>query len=128
VCSGRRFASIDEFCEYAASIGIAHAGLLTDEPRLLRSIVGGAAGIDRVACERFHRMYDDGVAELSAALRGGIVDGYIRPDIDVAATADTIVAVPFGIALCFGQKPDRATLIAETKATAELMCRGIATE
>ena len=54
--------------------------------------------------------------------------GDIRADVDVRATAQTICAIPFGIALRYGQKPSREELLAQTIASNELVCRGIATE
>ncbi|SHX01482.1 putative transcriptional regulator, TetR [Mycobacteroides abscessus subsp. abscessus] len=36
------------------------------------------------------------------------------------------MAIPFGIALRYGHKPDRDVLIAQTAAITALVCRGIA--
>ena len=120
--------SAGEFRDYISAIGMAYTDVLAEEPRLLQLIVVQAAGVDQEMSERFHRLYDGGITVLSGVLRDGIAGGYIRPDIDVTATADTIVAVPFGIALRYGQQPDRDALVAQTRATTELVCRGVAAE
>lgn len=118
--------SIEEFGQYLSSIGMAYTDVLAEEPRLLQLIVVQAAGVDQEMSQRFHRMYDSGAAVLGAALRNGIDRGYIRPDLDIGATAESIVAIPFGIALRYGHKPDRDVLIAQTNAITALVCRGIA--
>ncbi|SHV52950.1 putative transcriptional regulator, TetR [Mycobacteroides abscessus subsp. abscessus] len=107
---------------------MAYSELLADEPRLMQLIVVQAAGVDQQMTEEFQRLFDDGAGVLAAMLRDGIKQGYIRPEVDVRATAQTICAVPFGIALRYGQKPSREELIAQTLASNELVCRGIATE
>lgn len=123
-----RFTSIEEFREYAITVGMAYTDVLAEEPRLLQLIVIQAAGVDQQMTEQFHRMFDDGVAALSELLRDGVSTGYVRSGIDVRATAEAIVAIPFGVALRYGQKPDRDVLIAQTKATTDLVCLGIAAE
>ena len=111
-----RLTSITEFRDHLLGIGMAYSELLADEPRLMQLIVVQAAGVDQEMSQRFHRMYDSGAAILGAALRNGIDRGYIRPDLDIGATAESIVAIPFGIALRYGHKPDRDVLIAQTAA------------
>ncbi|RUP28141.1 MAG: TetR/AcrR family transcriptional regulator [Mycolicibacterium sp.] len=121
-------ATITEFREYVMAVGMAYTDVLAEEPRLLQLIVMEAAGVDQQMTEQFHHMFDGGVRSLSAMLRDGIARGYIRSDIDVHGTAESIVAIPFGIALRHGQKPDRDRLVAQTRATTDLVCRGIAAE
>lgn len=120
--------SAAEFRDYISAIGMAYTDVLAEEPRLLQLIVVQAAGVDQEMSEQFHRLYDGGVTVLSGVLRDGVAGGYIRPDIDVTATADTIVAIPFGIALRYGQQPDRDALVVETRATTDLVCRGLAAQ
>ncbi|MGB8403903.1 MAG: TetR/AcrR family transcriptional regulator [Mycobacterium sp.] len=127
-CSSDGFASIEEFSAYTNSIGMAYTDLLAEDPRLLQLIVIQAAGVDQQMTEEFHRMFDGGVRRMSMLLRDGINRGYLRSDIDPYATAHSIVAIPFGIALRYGQKPDRNVLVAQTRATTDLVCRGLATE
>ncbi|WP_267319003.1 TetR/AcrR family transcriptional regulator [Mycolicibacterium mucogenicum] len=117
--------SIEEFGQYLSSIGMAYTEVLAEEPRLLQLIVVQAAGVDQEMSQRFYRMYDGGAAVLGAALRDGIARGFIRPDLDIDATVESIVAIPFGIALRYGHKPDRDVLIAQTNAISALVCRGV---
>ena len=123
-----RLTSITEFRDHLLSIGMAYSELLADEPRLMQLIVVQAAGVDQQMTEQFQRLFDDGVRVLATMLGDGIKQGYIRADVDVSATAQTICAIPFGIALRYGQKPSREELLAQTLASNELVCRGIATE
>lgn len=123
-----RLASITEFRDHLLGIGLAYSEVLASEPRLMRLIVVQAAGVDQQMTEEFQRVFDDGARVLRAMLRDGIDQGYIRADVDVQATAQTICAIPFGIALRYGQKPSREELIAQTLASNEMVCRGIATE
>ncbi|KAB7760276.1 DNA-binding transcriptional regulator, AcrR family [Mycobacterium sp. 283mftsu] len=120
--------SITEFRDHLLGIGMAYSELLADEPRLMQLIVVQAAGVDQQMTEEFQRLFDDGARVLATMLRDGIKQGYIRADVDVRATAQTICAIPFGIALRYGQKPSREELLAQTLASNELVCRGIATE
>jgi AcrR family transcriptional regulator len=120
--------SITEFSEYVLAVGMAYTDVLAEEPRLLQLIVVEAAGVDQQMTEEFHRMFDGGVRALSAMLSDGIDHGYIRSDIDVHGTAESIVAIPFGIALRHGQKPERESLVTQTRATTDLVVRGIAAE
>ncbi|MDR3662356.1 MAG: TetR/AcrR family transcriptional regulator C-terminal ligand-binding domain-containing protein, partial [Mycobacterium sp.] len=123
-----RLASITEFRDHLLGIGLAYSEVLASEPRLMRLIVVQAAGVDQQMTEEFQRVFDDGARVLRAMLRDGIDQGYIRADVDVQATAQTVCAIPFGIALRYGQKPSREELIAQTLASNEMVCRGIATE
>ncbi|WP_348536289.1 TetR/AcrR family transcriptional regulator [Mycobacterium sp. OTB74] len=120
--------SIAEFREYVLAVGMAYTDVLAEEPRLLQLIVVEAAGVDQQMTEEFHRMFDGGVRALSAMLRDGIDHAYLRSDIDVHGTAESIVAIPFGIALRHGQKPERESLVTQTRATTDLVVRGIAAE
>ncbi|MUL46388.1 TetR/AcrR family transcriptional regulator [Mycobacterium sp. CBMA293] len=123
-----RLTSMAEFRDHLLSIGMAYSELLADEPRLMQLIVVQAAGVDQQMTEEFQRLFDDGARVLAAMLRDGINQGYVRADVDVRATAQTVCAIPFGIALRYGKKPSRDELIAQTLASNELVCRGIATE
>jgi AcrR family transcriptional regulator len=123
-----RLTSITEFRDHLLGIGMAYSEVLASEPRLMQLIVVQAAGVDQQMTEEFQRLFDDGARVLRAMLRDGIDQGYIRADVDVQGTAQTVCAIPFGIALRYGQKPSREELIAQTLASNEMVCRGIATE
>ena len=76
-------------------------------------IVVQAAGVDQQMTEEFQRMFDcGGRRSARSVLLHGIDHGYVRANIDVRATAQTIVAIPFGVALRYGQNPGRDVLIA----------------
>ncbi|MBX7435120.1 hypothetical protein JDV09_23910 [Mycobacterium sp. Y57] len=79
--------------------------------------------------EQFHRTFDGGAQVLTALMQDGISTGYSRPDIDLHATADSIVAIPFGhIALPYGHGPTVKRWPRGLRATTDLVCRGIAGE
>lgn len=121
-----RLTSITEFREHLMAIGMAYTDVLSEDPRLMQLIVVQAAGVDQQMTEEFQRMFDNGARVMASMLHDGITHGYIRPDVDVRATAQTIVAIPFGIALRYGKDPRREDLIAQTLASNELVCRSIA--
>ena len=123
-----RLTSLGEFRQYTTAIGMAYTDVLAEEPRLLQLIVIQAAGVDQPMTEEFHRMFDGGVQVLSEMLRDGVAGGYLRADVDVPATAAAIAAIPFGLALRYGQQPDRDVLVSQTRATSDLVCRGLAAE
>jgi AcrR family transcriptional regulator len=123
-----RLTSIIEFREHFMAIGMAFSDVLSEDPRLMQLIVVQAAGVDQQMTEEFQHMFDDGARVVASMLHDGISHGYIRADVDVRATAQTIVAIPFGIALRYGQNPSREVLIAQTIASNEMVCRSIATE
>ncbi|WP_155928984.1 hypothetical protein [Mycolicibacterium sp. CBMA 234] len=77
---------------------------MAEEPRLMQLIVAQAAGVHQQMTEELQHLFD------------------------VRAIAETIWAIPFGIALRYGQKPSREELITQTFASNELVCRGIAIE
>lgn len=122
-----RLTTLAEFREHLLGIGMAYSDVLSEDPRLMQLIVVQAAGVDQQMTEQFQRLFDDGVRVMAAMLLDGIRHGYIRADIDVRATAQTIVAIPFGIALRYGKDPSRETLVAQTIASNEMVCRSIAT-
>ena len=86
------------------------------------------AGIDLACMQEKDIEHSGKTVKQVVLLREGIEQGYIRSDIDVDGTAEAIVAIPFGIATRHGQKPDRDGLVAQTRATTDLVCRGIAAE
>jgi len=122
-----RLTSLDDFRRYVSSVGMVYADMLTEEPRLLQLLVIQAAGVDQEMSKQFYSMFDGGVQRLSETLKDGIAAGYLRADVDVPATAQTIAAIPFGIALRYAQHPDRDALVAQTIAGTDLICRGLAT-
>jgi AcrR family transcriptional regulator len=121
-----RCASVADCREYAMAIGRTYVDVLAEEPRLLQLIVIQAVGVDEPMTEEFHRLFDRGVEALSSLLRDGIACGYVRADIDAHATAESIVAIPYGMALRYGQKSDVDAWVAQTKVTTDLVCHGIA--
>jgi AcrR family transcriptional regulator len=123
-----RLTTLAAFREHLLGIGMAYSDVLSDDPRLMQLIVVQAAGVDQQMTEQFQRMFDDGARVMAAMLLDGISHGYIRADVDVRATAQAIVAIPFGIALRYGQNPSREMLVAQTLASNEMVCRSIATE
>jgi AcrR family transcriptional regulator len=121
-----RLNTMEEFHEFAVNLGMAYIDLVTEDPRLARLLVLQAA--DREMTEQFCRGFDAGAAELVGLLRDGIEIGYVRADIDVEAVADTVVAIGWGVMLRHGHKPDPELLLTRVRATADLVCRGIASD
>ncbi|WP_233213395.1 TetR/AcrR family transcriptional regulator [Mycobacterium hubeiense] len=120
--------SLAEFRDFSNNLGLACIDLLTEDPRLARLMLLQSCGVDREMTEKFCRGFDEGAAVLSGLLRAGIAAGYVRGDIDVEATADSVVAIPFGVMLRHGHQPDREVLAARVRATVDMVCRGIAAE
>lgn len=75
---------------------------------------------------QFCGVFDAGAAVLGGLLRDGIESGYVREDIDVEAVADSVVGIPLGILARYGHEPNQDILAARVRATADLVCRGIA--
>ncbi|KRQ19277.1 TetR family transcriptional regulator [Mycobacteroides chelonae] len=118
--------NLEEFEEFAVKLGTAFIAIITEDPRISRLMLMQSIAIDREMTEQFIGGFKFGVAALSAFIRGGIDKGYIRAEIDVPSVAESIVAIPFGLMLRHGHKPDREVLEAHVRATADFVCRGIA--
>lgn len=120
-----RLGSLEDFRDGATRLGMACIDVLSEDPRLSRLLAVQSVGVDRDMTEGFHRVFDGGTAALEAMLHTGIQAGYIRSDIDVTGTAESIVAIPFGLLLRHAHQPDREALGARVRSTVDLVCAGI---
>lgn len=118
--------SLDEFHDFAVNLGLAYIDLVVEDPRLSRLLLQQGAAVDKEMTDQFCRVFDTGASVLAALLRDGIASGYVRQDIDVEAVADSVVGIPLGLLARYGHDPDQAILASRVRATADLVCRGIA--
>lgn len=118
--------SLDEFHDFAVKLGLAYIGLVVEDPRLSRLMLQQGAAVDKEMTDQFCRVFDAGATVLAGLLRDGIESGYVRADIDVDAVADSVAGIPLGVLARYGHEPDQAILAARVRATADLVCRGIA--
>ncbi|MFD6199274.1 TetR/AcrR family transcriptional regulator [Mycobacteroides salmoniphilum] len=118
--------SLDEFHDFAVNLGLAYIGMVVADPRLSRLMLQQGAAVDAEMTAQFCRVFDAGASVLAGLLRGGIESGYVRPDIDIEAVADSVAGIPLGILARYGHDPDQDILASRVRATADLVCRGIA--
>ncbi|SHR06727.1 putative transcriptional regulator, TetR [Mycobacteroides abscessus subsp. abscessus] len=121
-----RITSLNEFHDFSVNLGLAYIDLVVADPRLSRLLLQQGAAVDAEMTAQFCGVFDAGAAVLGGLLRDGIESGYVREDIDVDAVADSVVGIPLGILARYGHEPNQDILAARVRATADLVCRGIA--
>ncbi|MGL6234412.1 MAG: TetR/AcrR family transcriptional regulator [Segniliparus sp.] len=117
-------ASIEEFRDFSERLGLSLTATFCEDPRISQLLLQSAT-VDDELVQQFNTIFDMGSAALADILRSGVEAGYVRPDVDIEATADSIVAIPLGLQARYGLQPDYEPLAARVRATVDLVSRGV---
>lgn len=108
-------ATLEEYREQASRIASAVDDLFAADPRIVRMLLFEATAIDEALTERMLGLFDLAREVGSAYLRNGVQRGFLREDLDVAATADAIT----GMVLAAAIRAWRSSLGASDRAALE---------
>jgi AcrR family transcriptional regulator len=100
---------------------------IASDLRIIRILLGQITGVDREFEQKVFAMFDLAVAFEAGYLDNGLQRGYLRADIDTAATARAVVGMIFGTAI-LGLNPaiDADERTETSHAAVQLMFDGIA--
>jgi AcrR family transcriptional regulator len=100
---------------------------LASDLRVIRILLGQITGVDREFEQKIFDMFDLAITLESGYLENGRARGYLRADIDTAATARAVVGMIFGTAI-LGLNPniDKGDRARASRAAVQLMFDGIA--
>jgi AcrR family transcriptional regulator len=82
--------SLDEIAEQALRIGEAVGAMIDADPRVARLMLFEATSIDAELTERLLGLYDLAVQLTEGYLENGVRRGFLRADLDTAASADAL--------------------------------------
>jgi len=89
----------EQYREQTLRIASAVDGIFDADPRIPRLLLFEATSIDSELTERVLRTFDLASTAAQAYLRNGVDRGFLRADINVAATADTIIGMVISVAV-----------------------------
>lgn len=91
--------TLDEYREQAHRIAAALTAIVEADPRVARMLLLEATSIDAEMTSRLLGLLEEAGRISAAYLQNGVDQGFLRPDLDVEATADAIVGMILGGAL-----------------------------
>lgn len=119
-------ATLDDYRAQTARIGEALARLVGDDPRIPRLLLFDAPGVDADLRERILDLLEQATDLTAAYLVHGVEIGYLRADLDVAATARAINGMILGGVVRAARHPDADDQAAMARALQSVMYDGIA--
>lgn len=88
---------VEPFYDWGTALGGALADLVVQHPNQMRMLIVIAAESDPMLRERWSSMHRMASALVEQYLADGVAGGYLHPDLDPAATAAAIIAIPLGM-------------------------------
>src|SRR3954469_19056225 len=85
--------TLEEYRAQALRIGVGFGALLDADPRVSRLLLFEATSIDAELTERLLGLYDLAARTFAAYLDNGVARGFLRPDLDTAATGDAVAGM-----------------------------------
>ena len=85
--------TLEEYRAQSLRIALAFGELLDADPRVSRLLLFEATSIDRDLTERLLGLYDLSARTFDAYLENGVRCGYLRADLDCAATGDAVAGI-----------------------------------
>ena len=116
--------NLEDYQAQASRIGDALGHILIDDPRLPRMLLE-APGIDPEMSAKVMSFLDLARDLTAAYLEHGVVSGYLRPDLDVPATASAINGMITAAGLSAIRQPDREHQRELARAIRVLMFEGV---
>jgi AcrR family transcriptional regulator len=89
--------SADDWAAQAVRIGEAVGAMIDDDPRIARFLLFEATSIDAALTRRLFDLYEAAIAMTVAYLEHGVLRGYLRADLDTAATADGVAGMTLAL-------------------------------
>lgn len=85
--------TLDDYRSQVGRIAAAVTKIFEDDPRAARMLLFEATSIDSELTDRVLSVYDTAISLTAAYFENGVRRGYLRPDLDVEASAEAIVGM-----------------------------------
>ena len=100
--------TLEDYRAQTARIATALTQIFQDDPRAARILLLEATSIDGELTDRLLSVHDTAAAVAASYFENGVRRGYLRPDLDIAATSHAVIGIMVAAIMNVLRNPDDA--------------------